>query len=123
MSLEEAEWKVDSFDLLKEGIHPQITVEELINCEAVVRHDPLVQKLAKDVGKRVLNAKYERVSDLNQVFSPSKSSVRDGPLDTMTGSQPPNVYSKAFCLPGSRSMIISMLTQWYLLQTSAKMDC
>ncbi|KAF7350979.1 Amine oxidase [Mycena sanguinolenta] len=43
-------WKIDIFDLLEEGIQPQISVEELVNCEAVVRNDPLVQQLAKDVG-------------------------------------------------------------------------
>ncbi|KAJ6497511.1 copper amine oxidase [Mycena sanguinolenta] len=43
-------WKIDTFDLLEEGIQPQISVEELVNCEAVVRKDPLVQQLAKDVG-------------------------------------------------------------------------
>ncbi|CAK5281897.1 unnamed protein product [Mycena citricolor] len=50
LSLEESGWKVHTFELLHEEIHPQITVEELVNCEEVVRNDPLVQQLAKDVG-------------------------------------------------------------------------
>ncbi|KAJ6590020.1 copper amine oxidase [Mycena vulgaris] len=50
LSLQEREWKVDTFDLLEEGLQPQISVEELINCERVVRQDPLIQQLAKDVG-------------------------------------------------------------------------
>ncbi|KAJ7104589.1 copper amine oxidase [Mycena crocata] len=50
LSLQEAGWKLDAFDMLEEGLQPQISVEELVNCEQVVRNDPLVQQLAKDVG-------------------------------------------------------------------------
>ena len=41
---------VDSFNLLPEQLHPQISVEELIECEVVVKNDPTIQALAKDVG-------------------------------------------------------------------------
>ncbi|KAJ7188863.1 copper amine oxidase [Mycena filopes] len=50
LSLQEVGWTLDTFDLLEEGLQPQISVEELVNCERVVRNDPLVQQLAKDVG-------------------------------------------------------------------------
>ena len=51
LSFTDAEWILDTFDLLPEGVQPQITVEELIDCEKVVRNDARVQKLAKDVGE------------------------------------------------------------------------
>jgi hypothetical protein len=41
---------VDTLDLLSESEHPQISVEELIECEEVVRDNARVQKLAKAVG-------------------------------------------------------------------------
>jgi primary-amine oxidase len=43
-------WVVESLDLLPEGTQPQISVEELIDCEVIVRNDERVRKLAKDVG-------------------------------------------------------------------------
>lgn len=43
-------WVLDNLDLLPEGVQPQITIDELIACEDVVRNDPTVQKLAKEVG-------------------------------------------------------------------------
>ncbi|KAJ7725639.1 copper amine oxidase [Mycena maculata] len=50
LSLQEPGWTVDSFDLLEEGLQPQISIEELVRCEQVVREDPLIQRVAKDVG-------------------------------------------------------------------------
>ncbi|KAF8150485.1 peroxisomal copper amine oxidase [Mycena galopus ATCC 62051] len=50
LSLQEEGWKIDTFDLLEEGLQPQISIEELVNIEEVVRNDPLVQQLAKDIG-------------------------------------------------------------------------
>ncbi|KAJ6631458.1 copper amine oxidase [Mycena sp. CBHHK59/15] len=50
VSLQETGWKVDTLDLLAEGLQPQISVEELVECEQLVRNDPLIQQLAKDVG-------------------------------------------------------------------------
>ncbi|KAJ7625545.1 copper amine oxidase [Roridomyces roridus] len=50
VSLKESGWTVDTFDLLEDGLQPQISVEELIHCETVVRQDPRVQELAKAVG-------------------------------------------------------------------------
>jgi len=43
-------WVLDKLDLLPKGVQPQITVDELIACEDIVRNDPTVQKLAKEVG-------------------------------------------------------------------------
>ncbi|KAJ3499745.1 hypothetical protein NLJ89_g10061 [Agrocybe chaxingu] len=44
------EWVVDVLNLLPESYHPQISVEELIACETVVKKNPIIQKLAADVG-------------------------------------------------------------------------
>ncbi|KAJ7572011.1 copper amine oxidase [Mycena floridula] len=43
-------WHVETFEKLPEGVQPQISVEELVACEQVVRNDKRVQQLAKDVG-------------------------------------------------------------------------
>ncbi|KAF9469528.1 copper amine oxidase [Collybia nuda] len=50
LSLKDAKWSVDTLDKLSESEHPQISVEELLECEQVVKNDPGVQKLAKAVG-------------------------------------------------------------------------
>jgi len=50
LSLKDGVWTVDTLDKLAEGIQPQISVEELIACEEVVRKDERIRKLAKDVG-------------------------------------------------------------------------
>ncbi|KIO07028.1 hypothetical protein M404DRAFT_14957 [Pisolithus tinctorius Marx 270] len=50
VAFDDEEWKVESLQRLPEGAQPQITVEELIHCEVVVRNDPKVQALAKQVG-------------------------------------------------------------------------
>lgn len=50
LSLHGQEWHVDEITQLPEGVHPQITPEELIACEAILRADPRVCKLAADVG-------------------------------------------------------------------------
>ncbi|KAI6164518.1 copper amine oxidase [Pisolithus thermaeus] len=50
LALEDGEWKVESLQRLPVGTQPQITVEELVNCELVVRSDAKVQALAKEVG-------------------------------------------------------------------------
>ncbi|KAF9055822.1 peroxisomal copper amine oxidase [Panaeolus papilionaceus] len=46
----EGKWEVDVMTLLPEEFHPQISVEELTECEVVVRNSPLIQKIAKDAG-------------------------------------------------------------------------
>lgn len=51
LSYRDSEWSVDALEKLPQQLHPQISVEELIECEVVVKNDPLVQKLAADVGK------------------------------------------------------------------------
>lgn len=50
LSLQHGHWKVDSIEPIPGGAQPQITVEELIGCELIVRNDPRVQALAKQVG-------------------------------------------------------------------------
>ncbi|KDR85777.1 hypothetical protein GALMADRAFT_386616 [Galerina marginata CBS 339.88] len=47
---ENSKWELDTLTLLPEEFHPQISVEELIACEVVVKNNPTIQKLAKDVG-------------------------------------------------------------------------
>ena len=44
-------WIVDCLNLLPEQLHPQISVEELVDCEVVVKNNPTVQALAKEVGE------------------------------------------------------------------------
>ena len=41
---------MDTIDKLPEGVQPQISVEELLLCEDIIRADERVIKLAKDVG-------------------------------------------------------------------------
>ncbi|KAF9567748.1 peroxisomal copper amine oxidase [Agrocybe pediades] len=43
-------WELDVLTLLPEEFHPQISVEELIMCEVVVKNNPTIQKLAAEVG-------------------------------------------------------------------------
>jgi primary-amine oxidase len=43
---------MDDIEELPEGVQPQITPEELIACEDILRADPGVIKLAAEVGKR-----------------------------------------------------------------------
>ncbi|KAM6498832.1 peroxisomal copper amine oxidase [Amanita muscaria] len=50
VSFKNGAWALDKINQLPEGVQPQITPEELIKCEEVVRADPTVQKLAKEVG-------------------------------------------------------------------------
>lgn len=46
----EGKWSVDTIEQLPEGVQPQISVEELIACEKVVKADKKIQELAKEVG-------------------------------------------------------------------------
>jgi primary-amine oxidase len=50
ITFKDAKWTVETFEKLPEGTQPQISVQELIQCEEIVKKDPTVQKLAKDVG-------------------------------------------------------------------------
>ena len=43
-------WGVEIFEKLPGGVQPQISPEELLACEKIVRDDPQVRKLAKDIG-------------------------------------------------------------------------
>ena len=46
-----ATWEEETLEKLPEGTEPQISVEELMQCEKIIRKDPTVQKLASDVGQ------------------------------------------------------------------------
>ncbi|KAF8167322.1 copper amine oxidase [Crassisporium funariophilum] len=50
LTLEHGKWDMDSLTLLSEKCHPQISVEELVAAEQVVRNNPRIQALAKEVG-------------------------------------------------------------------------
>ncbi|PFH44599.1 hypothetical protein AMATHDRAFT_11405, partial [Amanita thiersii Skay4041] len=50
LELDKGTWSIQKLTLLPEGVQPQITVEELIECEDIVRNDKTVQKLAAEVG-------------------------------------------------------------------------
>jgi hypothetical protein len=51
LSLKGSKWVVDTLEKLPEGTEPQISVEELVHAEVVVRKDERVRKYAKDVGE------------------------------------------------------------------------
>ncbi|KAH9847764.1 peroxisomal copper amine oxidase [Lenzites betulinus] len=50
VTLHGQDWVVDVVDKLPEGVQPQISVEELLLCEEIIRADERVIKLAADVG-------------------------------------------------------------------------
>lgn len=50
LALKGATWEVQAVEALPEGQQPQISVEELLLCEDIIRADERVQKLAKEVG-------------------------------------------------------------------------
>lgn len=49
-ALKGKEWQVETFTVLDKSLHPQITMEELEQCEVIVKNDKRVQELAKEVG-------------------------------------------------------------------------
>lgn len=51
LALKDGAWEVISLDKLPDGVQAQISVEELLMCEDIIRKDERVIKLAKDVGK------------------------------------------------------------------------
>ena len=51
VSLKDGRWEVDAIEQLPEGVQPQISVEELLLCEDIIRKDERVVKLAADVGE------------------------------------------------------------------------
>lgn len=50
IALEGTQWRVENFKPLEKGLHPQISPEELMECEAIIKADARVQQLAKEVG-------------------------------------------------------------------------
>lgn len=50
LALKDGQWEVETLEKLPEGVQPQISVEELLLCEKIIREDKQVQKLAADVG-------------------------------------------------------------------------
>lgn len=54
LSLTDGKWTMDTLDQLPAGSQPQISVEELVAAEQIVKSDPQVQKYAKDVGEPFL---------------------------------------------------------------------
>ncbi|KAF9225258.1 hypothetical protein BS17DRAFT_750846 [Gyrodon lividus] len=50
LALQNGDWEVESMELVPDGSEPQITVEELTVCEHIVRNDPTIKALAKQVG-------------------------------------------------------------------------
>lgn len=50
LALKDGEWNVETVDKLPEGSQPQISVEELLLCEDIIRADERVVQLAKEVG-------------------------------------------------------------------------
>ncbi|KAK0479787.1 copper amine oxidase [Armillaria novae-zelandiae] len=50
LALDGGKWNVESLDKLPEGTQPQISVQELVACETIVKSDARVQQLEKEVG-------------------------------------------------------------------------
>ncbi|KAJ3558405.1 hypothetical protein NP233_g11516 [Leucocoprinus birnbaumii] len=50
VALKEGQWEVEKITQLPEGVQPQISVQELIECEKIVKSSKLVQDLAAEVG-------------------------------------------------------------------------
>ncbi|KAG6844078.1 hypothetical protein H0H87_009960, partial [Tephrocybe sp. NHM501043] len=50
LSYRESKWSIETLEKLPQELHSQISVEELIDAEKVVKNSPLVQKLAADIG-------------------------------------------------------------------------
>ncbi|KAK0481341.1 copper amine oxidase [Armillaria novae-zelandiae] len=50
LALDGGKWNVESLDKLPEGTQPQISVQELVACETIVKSDARVQQLAREVG-------------------------------------------------------------------------
>jgi primary-amine oxidase len=51
LTLGENGWTVESAEKLPAGLQPQISPEELLECEDIIKADPEVQRLAKEVGE------------------------------------------------------------------------
>jgi hypothetical protein len=100
-------WNVESLLKLPEGTQPQISPGELLECEEIVKNDPRVQELAKEVGGPVLLVPalgmLTNFRDM-QVLNRTRSSLTDGPLDTMTVSPYHSAYSRRSFLRVSRNM-------------------
>jgi primary-amine oxidase len=52
LTFNDSEWVVDGADQLPEGQMPQLSVNELIEAEQIVRNDERVRKLCADVGEQ-----------------------------------------------------------------------
>lgn len=51
VALYDGQWKVEKLDKLPEGVQPQISVQELLECEKIVKESKRVQELAAEVGE------------------------------------------------------------------------
>jgi hypothetical protein len=51
VALHDGKWEVEKVVQLAEGVQPQISVQELIACEKIVKNSKRVQELAAEVGK------------------------------------------------------------------------
>lgn len=72
-------WNVETLEKLPEGVQPQISVEELIAAEQIVRNDPKVQELARAVGGCNHSCHRDvRIIHFPQAFFRSKSIAMDG---------------------------------------------
>ena len=85
-------WSVESIVKLPEGTQPQITPEEQLEGEGIVKNDPRVQALAKQVGEPASSIMIPFIltacnfRDV-QASRRTRSSLTDGQLDTTTASQ------------------------------------
>ena len=108
------EWTIEAITELPEGVQPQISIEELIACERIVRNDKKVQELAKAVGTcvLVLHMSFCAEIDDRQVLKRIRSTVMVGLSDTTNGSRRREESSKRWCLLDSASMRIYTHIPW-----------
>ncbi len=61
VALHGQDWTVESVQKLPEGVQPQISVEELLLCEEIIRADERVVKLAAEVGETMCQLSFVEV--------------------------------------------------------------
>ena len=100
VALHGQDWTVESVDKLPEGVQPQISVEELLLCEEIIRADERVVKLAAEVGQYEMQAppSYPGLADpLIKASNRSNSTLMGGRLASMLASLRLCAFSKLSC--------------------------
>jgi primary-amine oxidase len=64
LTFEDGKWDLKTLKKLPEGTQPQISVEELVAAEGVIRRDERVQRLAAEVGEYSSRASLDNLKRL-----------------------------------------------------------